>query len=457
MSKDLAPYFQTYSPRVRVLIKDAETARVLYDASDDLASISTNKAYGRCSGTWQMMLPPTSIKRKNSNGGPLSWYDVLEPDQMVTIEMEAGNGAGFFPVMCGLIDRKSRVFNKGSQPQRMVKVSGRDMGKLLEVHDVAFDIIASNRKLAAQDGTEKSEPASLTRIFDQGITTGSPAYIITKMYDICVSQMLGTTKRMAFVSDCQDSFLIHQQNLMTSQGVSFWQYAKQIEHAPFNILTTETARGNVDSFLMILEQMPINVTTGTIDRTADKWHTITPPEIVAEDLGVSDHERINLLSYQPIIIQQGEVMGYDVMMAHEDLTRLDDASVKTHGLCPHVFRDQFLPPEMEHLLDADQQHTIDAINTAAGASEILWNRYRNNHTYESGTLSVHLRPDIRAGNGLLVQRDGKYMEYLIEQVSHSCLFQSIPPVFETTLQLTRGQKTTPNNQEQAGPPQPAAA
>ncbi|MGE0917927.1 hypothetical protein [Trichlorobacter lovleyi] len=90
-----APYFQTYSPRVRVLIKDAETASVLYDASDDLASMTTNKAYGRCSGTWQMMLPPTSIKWKNNDGGPLSWYDALEPDQMVTVEMDAGNGAGY--------------------------------------------------------------------------------------------------------------------------------------------------------------------------------------------------------------------------------------------------------------------------------------------------------------------------------------------------------------------------
>jgi len=116
-------------------------------------------------------------------------------------------------------------------------------------------------------------------------------------------------------------------------------------------------------------------------------------------------------------------MSYDVMMAHNDLTSLDTSDIALNGLCPHVFVDSFVPPEMDGLYDSEQGRQLAAMGTASGAAKILWNRYRNNHTYESGSVVVHLRPDIRVGNGLLIQQlDGSYKEYFIEQVSHQCVF-----------------------------------
>ncbi|MGE0156117.1 MAG: hypothetical protein AB7T17_03720 [Geobacter sp.] len=443
-------YFQTYSPRVRVLVKDLETAQVLYDISDDLTSLSTNKAYGRCSGTWQLMLPYRKWQRFGDEY--VGYMDVLQPNQMLTVEMDAGNGAGFFPVMCGMIDRVSAFRQGGDVPQRAVKVSGRDMGKLLETHDIAFDIIAYNRQLAAQDGTVSTQPASLTRQFNPQMSVGTPSSIINQAFDICIAQMLSTAKRIAFVSDCQDSHMMSQSNLMTAQGTSFWNYVKSVEHAPFNTLSTDTARGDVDAFMLALEQAPFHPTTGHIDRPNDRWHTIGDTEIVSEDLGVSDQERINLLSYQPLMYQQAKIMSYDVMMAHNDLTSLDTSDIALNGLCPHVFVDSFVPPEMDGLYDSEQGRQLAAMGTASGAAKILWNRYRNNHTYESGSVVVHLRPDIRVGNGLLIQQlDGSYKEYFIEQVSHQCVFNPRPQFF-TTLQLTRGQKSIPRNAENAGKP-----
>lgn len=449
----MSDYFKSYTPRVRVLIKEPISAEVLFIASDDLMSISTNKAYGRCSGTWQMMLPNRSICWKTSDGSELDWYEVLEPDQLVTIEMDAGNGAGFFPVMCGLIDRKSRVTQNGLPPQRAVKVSGRDMGKLLETHDVAFDIVAYNRSIAAQDGTLKDQPAALTRIFNPQMSMGTPSSILNAAFEICISQMLETAQRIAFVSDCQDSFQMCQPNLMTSQGVSFWHYAQQVEHSPFNVLTTDTARADVNSFMMLLEQTPFHPVSGRVDRPSSRWHTINETEITDEDLGVSDHERINLVSYQPAIYLYAKVATADVMMSHADLTRLDTESVGLHGLSSHVFRDYFTPAEMDGLSDADQARQFAALNTASGAAEILWNRYRENHTHESGTLTVHLRPDIRVGDGLLICRGSKYTEYLIEQVIHQGTFNP-KPQFVTTLHLTRGQAASPGAIDQARPLQP---
>ncbi|MGE3549641.1 MAG: hypothetical protein AB7I29_07055 [Geobacter sp.] len=455
-------YFQTYSPRVRVLVKDLETAQVLYDISDDLTSISTNKAYGRCSGTWQLMLPYRKWQRFGDEY--VGYMDVLQPNQMLTVEMDAGNGAGFFPVMCGMIDRVSAVRQGGDVPQRAVKVSGRDMGKLLETHDVAFDIIAYNKGLADADLVAQNggtiPNTRVSREWDRTHDSGSAGTIIRKVFDITMKNDMRTVKRVRFNDFTNDLWMVWNPNKSNTQGTPFWQYVKQIEHRPFNVLTTDTNHQNVDWFEIVLERYPYDPQNGALTRTNQPitgytyWHTIGDTEIVSEDLGVSDQERVNLLSYQPAMNIQGQIMSYDVMMAHPDLTRWDKDDILINGLCPQVFVDNFTPPEMEDLYDADPANQRKASETAKGATDTLWNWYRNNHTYESGSVVVHLRPDIRVGNGLLIQQlDGSYKEYLVEQVSHQCVFNPRPQFF-TTLQLTRGQKAIPRNAENAGKPQP---
>jgi len=446
-------YFQTYSPRVRVTVKDLETADVLYDLSDDLTSLSTNKAYGRCSGTWQLMLTWTSKMWKTSNGQDLYWQNELEPNMMVAIEIDAGNGAGYFPVMCGLIDRVSAVRQGGPVPQRAVKVSGRDMGKLLETHDVAFDIIRYNLTLTSQDG-EVLNTQALSRIWDPGMSMGAPGYLIGRAFETVLSDITSFQKFL-FTDYTADIWQQTQTSFMTAQGIPFWQFIKQMEHHPYSILTTDTNSKNVDYFEVVLEKMPYSNETGKVERDADRWHTIGDTEIVTEDLGVTDQERINLLSYQPNIYSLAKIFTYDVMMVHPDLTEISRNDIAINGLCPKVLKDVYIPPEMEDTQDADTSRTNAAIVTAKGMKEVLWNWYKDNHTYESGSVSIHLRPDIRVGNGLLVEQGstGEYKEYMIEQVSHQCVFNP-QPQFLTSLHLTRGQKATPANKEQAKPPQP---
>lgn len=454
-------YFQTYSPRVRVLVKDLETAQVLYDISDDLTSITTNKAYGRCSGTWQLMLPYRKWQRFGDEY--VGYMDVLQPNQMLTVEMDAGNGAGFFPVMCGMIDRVSAVRQGGDVPQRAVKVSGRDMGKLLETHDIAFDIIAYNKGLAdteymAQNG-DTMPVTRMSREYDPTITTGTPGDIIKRVFELSMKSDLHAAKRIWFWNSAMDDWKCWNPTLANTRGTPFWQYIKQLEHRPFNILTTDTFVHNIDWFQITLEKYPYDTENGALKMvsskaTGNRWHTIGDTEIVSEDIGVSDQERVNLLSYQPFINIQGQIMSYDVMMAHPNLTKWDQEDVYQNGLCAQVFADNFTPPNMEALYDADPSKQREGWDTAKAATDTLWNWYRNNHTYESGSVVVHLRPDIRVGNGLLIQQlDGSYKEYLVEQVSHQCVFNPRPQFF-TTLQLTRGQKAIPRNAENAGKPQP---
>lgn len=451
MSNYEPKYFTSYSPKVRVLVKDVETAELLYDLTDDLTSLSTNKAYGRCSGTWQLMVTYQS----NDSGKILNWADELAPNMMVTIEMDAGNGFGYFPVMCGLIDRISKVRGGGHIPQRSVKVSGRDMGKLLETHDVGLDIIAYNQALAAQDETKKNSTLSMARQFDPGFSMGTPGQFMRKAFDTVLDNMLASTKRLKFTDYTNDKWQMSQPTFMTSQGMSFWNFIKQMEHAPYSILTTDTNTVTPNFFHVHLEKYPYNNETGHIERDEKQWHTIGDAEIISDDLGVCDQERINMVSFQPAIYLQTRIMSEDVMMAHKDLTKWepDLVDIKKNGLAPKQFVDKFTPPDMYSPMDADDYRKDAAIKTASAMATMLWNWYKKNHTYESGSATVHLRPDVRVGSGLLIKQGSKdeYKEYFIEQVSHQCTFHPTPQ-FTTSLHLTRGQKPIPATKSMAAPP-----
>ncbi len=433
-----------------MLVKDPVTAEQMYDLSDDLTSISTNKAYGRCSGTWQLMLPYRKWQRFGDEY--VGYMDVLAPNQMLTVEMDAGDGAGMFPVMCGLIDRVSVVRQGGPVPQRMVKVSGRDFGKILETHDIAYDILTFNEQIATQSQNGQSVPITntLTRAFDPLVITGTPKNLITKILEDCLLNVLEVADRVNFFPFVDDTSKMYEPNMMNAQGVPLWQFIKRCEHHPFNVLTTDTNDKDVNAFDIILEAQPIDGGTGNVKPQSGKWHTIGDAEIVSDDLGVSDQERINLVCYQPLMYQQSITNFQNISMVHPDFVEKDDASIKINGLHAHVVRDQFIPQDVKDPRNSDgtQGKAWSKVLTKR-----LWAWYKNNHTYESGSANIHLRPDIRVGSGLLIQQPDKtYREYFIEQVSHQCVFHP-QPQFITTLQLTRGQKASPKNAENAGPPQ----
>lgn len=443
-------YFTSYTPKVRAIIRDAITAETKVDITNDLVSLATNKAYGRAAGTWQLMLP----HRQEVTPGN-TYLDLIETDDMITIEMDAGNGAGWLPVMLGLVDRISLVKQGGAVPVRQVKVSGQDFGKILVKHDIGLDIIEHHKSMIQNDDSHAVRDISVkSRLLEPSVTMGTPATVIGKIFELCVSDMLQTVGRVAFVSDCADSWATDQPQLMTTHGTSFWAIAGRAKHEPFNILTTDTALGDVRAFNVLLEQLPFDE-QGKLSRQASRWRTIDDTEIISEDLGVSDSERVNYVSYQPAWYEQSSLLSFDAMIVHPDFTKYDSASVRQHGLCPKIVRDIFIPPEGFTHIDG-KGVTTGWTTAAKKLTENLWNWFKRNHEYESGTMTLHLRPDIRVGDGLLIKQGNKdeYKEYLIEQVAHQCVFNPLPQ-FVTTLHLTRGQEASPGTAAHAGPPQPA--
>lgn len=420
----------------------------MFDVSDDLISLCTTKAYGRAAGTWQMMLSYEVVTsgavsnewRYNEGRNPddYRYNKLITPNDTVTIEMDAGDGSGMKVVMLGLVDRVSAVRQGGARPQRQVKISGQDMGKLLVTHDISWDIRKYNLGLA-QSGDNEGEKSStqLNRQFDPSLTMGTPVDLVTGLFVKAFREVLPQwSGRFGISPETHDEWQIRVPGLIqSSQGAKIWEVMKRYEHRPFNVLHTETQ--TTDVFYIILERQPFK-DNGQLDRTGDRLHMIDDTEIICDDIGTCDSERCNFLFYKPDLYLTAVDGVVDVMMGHPDLVRYDEYSIEKDGYCPLVLEDSFLPPEISSIYEAPLQG--DYFTSARDAADLLWGWYQNNHSYESGSIQLHLNPCIKAGDGLIHDRgNGEVKEFLVEQVSHQ--FAVHPqPQFITTLQLSRGQK-----------------
>lgn len=416
----------TYSPRHRITIKSMQTGEVKTDStgkkvdiSDDVLSIVTNKANGRAFGAWQII---TTFRQ------PLD--ALISSNDVILIELDAGDGSGMQAVMLGLVDRVAR-FQTGTnngQPHRQYKISGRDMGKLLADIDLGWDISG----LKARMNFNSMADASVNRIILQ---SGTAAQLIQRLFEVFQTQTKGAYYPRYITADwidTDDTWILYDPYLAVIRDTPAWDAMKRVANEPWNRLFTETdAAGR---FHLGLERQPI---TDKGKLNPRQFFTIDALDIVAEDLGKSDDVRVNLLAHWPVSYKTVANRQLDIILSNTGLTKFSEASAVANGIHPHVIETQFVPKNFYLDNDPVGQGSDEAI----ARTEIYWNWYRQNHEYESGSITVHGWPEVRNGNGLL--NEATNMEYLIEQVQHS--YSVWPqPVFTTTLHLTRGQQHGPS-------------
>lgn len=439
-------FFKSYTPRHRIKTFTID-GDPLFDLSDDIASLSTNKAYGRCSGTWQIMLP-----YKRPKGQNLFYHELLVPDDLITIELDPGDGTGYQHVMTGLIDRISVVRQGGIAPQRSIKISGRDLGKLLEKHDITYDYIQYTEIMKLQETTGETTKDTNVRINQPGYGDGTAAEIVRFMFEKAFEGKLKASNRFDLINNTDDDWTINQPNLMSQSGTSFWQYITQIENKPYNTLHTDSNPREVGKFVIWLEKTPYD-DNGKTDRPDHKTITIDDTEIVSDDLGISDNERVNMLFHPSTVYYSTSEQGRNMWVINNS-TYDGTEEIKKHGLCNHTISTLFTPPSVTSTIDKDAEAKAESpIRTR---QELFFRWYKNNHEYIAGSITLHLRPDIRAGWQLLVKdrNTDKYISYLVEQVAHQYVIHPSPQ-FTTTLHVTRGQYTTPVQKEMVKPkPEP---
>lgn len=409
---------RTHAPRARVIITRFLTGEAI-PISDDLISLNTTKTYGRAAGGWQLSLPFKKIKPFD-----MRYDELFRPDDIITIEIDAGDGNGFKFVMFGLVSRVARAtaFNQEGIPQRVVKLTGQDMGKLLLKHDCGWNI------QARPGNTDNPEILQL----GAGLKfTGTPVEMVWSMLK---TLFLDNVTTMApyfdfYAPEPNDDWEIKNTTVFYQTG-AIWNALKNVENEHWNVLTTETS-GTVDRprFRVILEKIPID-DRGKVGRYP--LLEINPEDIIAEDFGVSDDERVNYFWYKSNMTAEGIDDSYAILTVMAGNVKFDNEGVKRHGFTSKTLSTDFY----RYASSGFDESSPGMLEQMSRRSDALWNRLKLNHTLQSGSIKFHISPDVKAGCGVLLKEDN--MECLVEAVEHNMIF-SEKPSFTTTISVTRGQ------------------
>lgn len=412
---------KTYRPAAKVTLYREANDFKAEDISDDICQLSTNKGYGLAAGGWEIL---TSFKRR-FNGK--RYDEVVKPDDIILIQIDGGFGEKYKKVMFGLVDRPSRYVTQTPEgiPVRQVKIVGMDFGKIIFKHNVGWDIAFTKNNPGNNEFVQR---LALGLQF-----SGKPATLCKSIINTLFQEQLslGMTS-FVYEFDETDDWETFDMTIMQATG-SVWTVLQEAANMPFNSIYTDTKDDG--NFWVILEKNPFDNKTGKLIRPDDRWHKISNEDIVTEDIGISDVERYNFVYYETGIPIFGSSQQDPIYYVNN--FQYDEESIKRHGFLQYRPKTNFYPRGYQPTQDHSTATPANILTPILERAEIFWNWYKNNHEYESGTLQINSRPEIRVGDGLINTDTG--MEYFIENVSHHMVFGEIPSA-STTLKLTRGQK-----------------
>ncbi len=414
-----------FSPKIRVIISDLATMTVKTTIENDVISLTTTKAYQRCTGSWSLTVTP----RKNTSSSQyegLQYDEIIQPNDYIKIVMGSGDGTFMVAVMAGLVTGVaiSRHVGSGGQYQRVIRISGSDLGKML-MSEIGWDIspaqilVGGNQEQSWQDR--------------KAMMVGTPAQSVRNIFHRIVEKGFFTISKHIDTSQVRDDddWIVLESAGYLAKQTPIWQAMMQFENRPYNALWCDT--DDIGFFRLGLEAYPLDK-FGFVARSANKTITVEDWQITSEDISLNDGERVNLVTLEtPILKYTENGYGWPLSLSSKVLTNVDEKSIHLHGFRPHVIHTEFIPPGTN-----ESKQNVNVPFTAANRATTFWNWYRVNHELESGSITIHGTPNIRAGWQLNHKSRG--MSYLIEQVSHE--FHVWPQIsFTTTLEITRGRKT----------------
>jgi hypothetical protein len=405
-----------YAPDHRVTIKRAATGYQPEDISLDILAISINKGYAKAAGGFQITM--TFNRRIEGK----RYDETIRPNDIVHIELDAGDGKGLRSRMIGLVDRVARQVsvNPDQSVTRRVNIMGMDFGKMLLRHNCVKDI----QPMIGTPG-----PAKAARLAEGMIFSGTPREITQTIFDtLLIKQLRWVEPYMKFSSPDadgdRDSWETYDETILETTG-SVWAALKRSANEPFNAMTTETHGGVLH---VIIEKYPFHAKTGKLTR--EPLHAISDDHIREENIGVDDSDRVTYVWHRVnavTIYNQGANFTY----MYPDLVQYEKEMIERHGFIPFYPESNFVPPGYIPKDQAEKSHK----DLIAERTNEFWERNRRNHEYEMGSITIKGNPDIKAGDGVHVASTD--MEYFVESYTERYVWGQD---YQTTLNVTRGQK-----------------
>jgi len=414
-----------YSPRHRVTVKRVANTYKEEDITDDVVRINTSKVYGRAYGAFTLVL----TARKVVDGK--TWDDIIEPDDVVLIELSKSGTAGLKAVMLGLVGRLARTEeqHEDGSPKDVVLISGQDFGKLLFKNNCGWDTAKKEDLI----GNEKS--ILLKKAGWQ--LGGTPAALVKKMLELFFFGQLGSWVNEYVLAD-ELSSPDEWQKLdleITARTGNTWSALKSAENPPYNTLYTYT--GEDKKFHIGIEKTPYNNKTGKLER--NRFYAFSDEDIIDKNVGKTDGERYNYIFYDTSLgIQLGPNETY-MLFVKGPAVRYDEDSIERHGYIPFLPSTIFSPfgsEEIKNTNISDAGNKPSAIEKVTERTTALWNWVKDNHTYKNGDFLLHGDPDIKEGMGCLHEESN--FEYFVEQVDHVYVVTESGNNYTAKLGVTRG-------------------
>jgi hypothetical protein len=418
-----------------VTLKRWDNDRQPEDITQHVLAVDTHKTYGNPVGQFSVTIPYTA----KVNG--YRYDQFVKPFDIISIDLDGGYGAGLVPVMVGLVDEPKRIKQlqqPDGQPQRFVQLMCSDFGRILAQHHVQWYLAISPGHIG--------DPQALTQAVYGArlLAGGTPAKIATAIVDGEVWQQMPWTKEYITSERITTPDDWYRVNITLSYQETVWQSLLSISNEPFNKLSADTLENG--KFGIILEKCPFD-DFGRLDLPYPRTlHMVGDSEIVTEELGTNDYDRLTYLYQYVDCGIFSEPSGQNLLYLMGDAVQPDAKTgadlVAQYGFQPYLPKSQFVPfpppgagrQVPPHLANYPVDDSL--LRPVQARTKLFWNWFKNNAAYESGLVTLHGRPDIRCGDGL-VNKDTNY-QYFVEQVAHRWMLGE-QILCWTTLHLTRGQ------------------
>jgi len=426
-SSGLYAYEPQYGSRPKELLPD-------YAAID----VNTSKRLHNAAGAFRVSILPVIPGEQGGGVGrrareaQMAWYDRLRPMDLVSIAIGREE-----EVMLGLVDQVTREEAViGSRPRAVVTVTGRDFGKVWLVNRIKYiPAVASDPK---DPGCARLLTNTIFGFRPQILAKGMS---IKKVVNVIMEECRGLDLRLTNGKSVWDyvdyttkvaipeHFQLTAVNEAPVFSGSMYNYIKSITDSPFMEVWIESYKGKA---YLVLRETPFtrerweNLDTweGSFseDTGHERRHTISDSEIMRESLSRSDSEAFSIFQVLFANMPMSEEQLYNVIPPHIDCRLL-----REYGLNHLEVRMQTLS-----FLDEGTENP-QVLERAARYRDWLYEWYRHNPEFESGTIVIKGRPSIHVGDRIYHETLGK--EFYVEQVSHSW---SVGRPFTTTLGVTRG-------------------
>jgi hypothetical protein len=459
-------------PIHRVTVRRAATDYIrVEDISSDVLTIRTVKAFEQPAGTFTL----GTTFRPKLDGKPL--HEALRPNDLVLIELKADYQQRWVPVMLGLVDRAGwRLQMVGERAIREGQIVGRDLGKLLITHNLIWWQWATTDPFF---GDPLRNATVLEKAGMRPNPVGTPDQIIDQIVDLLFlrkatlpSSLRGTGTPAVRARDGETWFTDYWRNWFAftrlpektgynhakfspGQGVlgwlntdtTVWNLITAYADQPWNQVWTDTG----DDKMFHVYFRPTPYPSGREGRTDWELVSLYTPDaeaIIGEDLGVSDHDRVNFfytrLTTDPVF--QGQQWG--VTAIYPDTAPMED-DTPFHGQLPLIRDSRFMTdwgpggvPIAERIRDGEttllkqdsgKSPVVQMMRLKTG---LLQDWFQPNPTFVSGTVTLAGDPAVRVGQRLYYAREK--LEFFIVGVQQNYSWGQNQ--FTTTLNVVRGAK-----------------